>query len=382
MSSSSPSKEALRQTPLHAVHTDAGARMVPFAGYSMPLRYSSQVDEHHAVRKAAGMFDVSHMGEVFVSGVDAERFLLRLAPNDVSKLRIGQAHYSALLSDEGTFLDDLLVYRTGEQTYMLVVNAAGRHEDVAWIERQAEGFEVEIDDRSDATALIALQGPEAEAIVGSLGTDLSDLRYYRFRPDEIAGIDVIASRTGYTGEDGFEFYVGAEAAADLWKALADAGASRGLLPAGLAARDTLRLEAGMHLSGQDIDASVTPLEVGLGWIVKLGKEREFVGSERLRAIKRDGPRRRMIGFRLDGRNMARSGYVVRVGRESGEVSGQVTSGSWSPTLEASIGLALLDGSDSEGPLEPIEAGTPLVAEIRGKDVPGEVVALPFYRRPK
>lgn len=375
MSSSPTSEEALRHTPLHAVHTEAGARMVPFAGYSMPLRYSSQVDEHHAVRRAAGMFDVSHMGEVFVSGRDAERFLLHLAPNDASKLRVGQAHLSALLTERGTFLDDLLVYRVAEQEYMLVVNGATRHQDVEWIQRHAESFDVEVQDRSDDTAMIALQGPEAEAIVAGLGTDLKDLRYYRFRNDELAGIEVLASRTGYTGEDGFEFYVDAGSAVDLWRTLLDAGQSVGLLPAGLAARDTLRLEAGMHLSGQDFDQSVTPLEVGLGWVVKFGEDRDFIGSERLRAIKRDGARRCMVGFRLDGRNMARSGYDVRVG----ETRGRVTSGSWSPTLEASIGLALLE---SETPLDPIEPGSPLVAEIRGKDVSGEVVALPFYRRPK
>lgn len=373
--SSSPRSEELRKTPLHAVHTEAGARMVPFAGYSMPLRYSSQVDEHHAVRKAAGMFDVSHMGEVFVSGPDAERFLRYLAPNDVAKLRTGQAHLSALLTRQGTFLDDLLVYRLGEQEYMLVVNGATRHHDVEWIEQQAEGFDVDVRDRSDETAMIALQGPSAENIVAGLGTDLSDLRYYRFRKCELAGIEVLASRTGYTGEDGFEFYVDAASAERLWKTLMDAGRSDGLLPAGLAARDTLRLEAGMHLSGQDFDQSVTPLDVGLGWIVKLAEDREFIGSEALRAIKREGPRRRMIGFRLEGRNMARTGYVVRVG----DVCGRVTSGSWSPTLEASIGLALME---SNGPLDPIDPGTALVAEIRGKDAPGEVVALPFYRRPK
>lgn len=373
MMSSSPN-EAL-QTPLHGVHLAAGARMVPFAGYSMPLRYSSQVDEHHAVRRAAGLFDVSHMGEVFVSGPDAERFLRRLAPNDVAKLRIGQAHYSALLTERGTFLDDLLVYRVDEAEYMLVVNAAGRGEDVAWIERHAADFDVRVEDRSDATALIALQGPRAEAIVAELGTDLSDLRYYRFRPATLAGTDVIASRTGYTGEDGFEFYVAADQSVGLWNMLRDAGDAHGLIPAGLAARDTLRLEAGMHLSGQDIDDSVTPLEVGLDWIVKLAGDRDFIGSGRLRSIKRDGPHRRMVGFRLEGRNMARTGYTVRVP----DASGRVTSGSWSPTLEASIGLALLEG---DSPLEKVEPGTALIAEIRGKEIAGEVVALPFYRRPK
>ncbi len=348
--------------------------MVPFAGYEMPVRYGSQLDEHHAVRKAAGLFDVSHMGEVDVEGPEAVAFLQRLSPNDVSKLRVGQAHYNALLSEQARFIDDLLVYRLGEQHFLLVINAGHRAEDLAWIEEQARPFDVHIDDRSDATALIALQGPASAAILSTLTpADLPSLRYYRFALGEVSGIPAMISRTGYTGEDGFELYVDADAAPELWESLLDAGEPMGLVPAGLGARDTLRLEAGMLLSGQDIGPFITPYEAGLGWIVKLDKGTSCIGSEVLQHQREHGIERRLVGFELEGRAMARTGYKISVDG----IEGTVTSGSWSPTLERSVGIACIESSSV---LEPVAAGSPVVAQVRRSGVLGKAADLPFYRR--
>ena len=282
----------LKRTPLYEAHRAAGARIVPFAGWEMPVQYAGVIDEHRAVRSAAGLFDVSHMGEVRVRGAGAQDFLQRLTPNDVAKLADGQAHYSGLLTERGTYLDDLLVYRLAADDYLVVVNAANRERDVAWIEGRAAEFgrDVEVADRSDDYALLALQGPRAAAILGPLATpDVTAIRYYHFGHGEVDGVPALISRTGYTGEDGFELYVAPDDARRLWDRLLAAGREEGLAPAGLGARDTLRLEAAMALYGHELDEETTPYEAGLGWVVKLDKG-DFVGREALRRAEGGGNR--------------------------------------------------------------------------------------------
>ncbi|REJ76988.1 MAG: glycine cleavage system aminomethyltransferase GcvT [Acidobacteria bacterium] len=378
---------ALQTTPLHSQHVEAGAKMVPFAGFDMPLRYSGQVEEHHAVRRAVGVFDVSHMGEIVLRGPGADAFAQWATPNDVGRLRIGRAHYSSLLDDDGRLLDDLLVYRRGENDLLLVVNGATRAADVRHLGEllgRWEGAAVELDDQSDRWALIAVQGPLAEGVVTAacerLGgpPEVAALRYYGFT-ETAGGQGVIVSRTGYTGEDGFEIYVAAEQAVTWWRTVHEIGAARGLLPCGLAARDTLRLEAGMLLSGQDLGPHVTPLEVGLGWTVKLDKG-DFVGRDALARQQRDGLERRLVGFELVERAIARHGDRLSIGESGGEdsLAGEVTSGSWSPTLERGIGLAVVEGR--RGFAAPA-AGTAAEIAVRGRSVAARIVALPFYRRP-
>lgn len=346
--------------------------MVPFAGYELPVQYSGVVEEHKAVRERAGLFDVSHMGEFLVEGTDACSFLQRVTPNNVARLEVGQAHYSALLNEDGTFLDDLLVYRLSNQRYMLVVNAAGRTGDLERLAAQLRegGEDATLEDQSDATALLALQGPKAPQILSTL-TDLAldEVRYYRFAQADVAGIGMIVSRTGYTGEDGFELYVDQDRAVELWGALVSAGEPHGLQPAGLGARDTLRLEAGMMLSGQDIGPGTTPLEAGLDWIVKW-KKGDFFGREALAEQRDSGPAERVVGFEVTERGIARAGYPVA---DSGEQVGTVTSGSWSPTLEKAIGLAKLPSSLAE-------VGRELSVLVRNRPIGIRVVDLPFYRR--
>ncbi len=347
--------------------------MVPFAGWSMPVQYSGVKDEHLAVRSRAGLFDVSHMGEITVLGEDAADLIQRLTPNDVTALRPGRAHYSAFLTDRGTFVDDLLVYCRGARDYLLVVNAGGRTADLALIHEEVEraGASVEVRDDSDSTALIALQGPLAsEILAGLTEIDLSKIRYYRFKNGEVAGVPTLVSRTGYTGEDGFELYLPAEASPEVWRTLLAAGEPHGLVPAGLGARDTLRLEAGMMLSGVDIGPTVTPYEAGLGWIVKLGQEGDFRGRQALEAEKESGPRRRIVGFEVKGRGVARSGYPVLA---NGQSAGETTSGGWSPTLERSIGLAMVSAEVAAG-------DEPLALEVRGREVEIARVPLPFFKR--
>ncbi len=346
--------------------------MVPFAGYELPVQYSGVVEEHHAVRRRAGLFDVSHMGEFRVEGSGACSFLQRVTPNNVAKLAVGQAHYSALLNEDGTFLDDLLVYRLAEKRFMLVVNAAGRDGDFERLMGQLKegGEDATLEDQSDATGLLALQGPKAAEILGSLTElALADIGYYRFAETAVAGIEMIVSRTGYTGEDGFELYVDQSRAVELWNALLGAGESLGLQPAGLGARDTLRLEAGMMLSGQDIGPATTPLEAGLSWIVKW-KKGDFFGREALVAQRDGGPRERVVGFEVMERGIARAGHEVA---EGDNTVGAVTSGSWSPTLEKAIGLAKVPASLAE-------VGTELCVRVRNRPLAIRVVELPFYRR--
>ncbi len=364
--------EELKHTPLHDAHVRAGAKLVEFAGWRMPVQYSGVIEEHRAVRSAAGLFDVSHMGEIRVSGAGAERFLQRMTPNDVAKLRPGRAHYSSLLTEEGTYIDDLLVYSLGEGRYLLVVNASNADGDHRWLADHLEAGaagDLELADVSGDYALLALQGPAAtEVLQGLTDVALAEIKRYGFAEGRVNGGDAIVSRTGYTGEDGFELYVAPRDAEALWEALLEAGRPAGLLPAGLGARDTLRLEAAMALYGHEIDRTTTPFEAGLGWTVKLEKG-DFVGRQALVEHREAGLARRLVGFEVTGRGIARHGHEVVAG---GETVGSVTSGTWSPTFEKALGMAYV-------PAELAETGARL--EIRGKrSLEATVVDLPFYRK--
>ena len=364
--------ETLKRTPLHATHVAAGARMVPFGGWDMPVQYSGIIEEHRAVRTRAGLFDVSHMGEVELAGPGAVPLIQRLVTNDLGRVAIGQAMYTPLCTPEGGIIDDLLVYRLGDARLMAVVNAANTDADLAWIRGHLER-DVALTDKSADTALLALQGPRAPAILARLTREPVDLiKYYWFRDGvEVAGRRTIVSRTGYTGEDGFELYAAAEDAAHLWEAILDAGRPDGILPAGLGARDTLRLEAGLLLHGNDMDTTTTPIEVGLGWTVKFQKG-DFIGADVLRRQKAEGTSRRLAGFVLEGRAIARHGFPIVL---DGRRAGTVTSGSFGPTVEKSIGLGFVPAAQAS-------PGSRIAVEIRGRAVPAAVVKLPFYTRAK
>jgi len=361
----------LKRTPLNKVHRDMGARMVEFAGWDMPVYYSGVIAEHLAVREKAGLFDVSHMGEIEVKGEDSLSFLQRLTPNDVAKLTPGKIHYNALLYPEGTFVDDLLIYCLGEKHYLLVVNAANTDKDYQWIVEHKEG-RVEVINRSPEYVQVAIQGPEAEGILAKLvDVPLGDIRYYRFIRGKVIGVEAIISRTGYTGEDGFELYFSPQYAEKVWYALMEAGKDKGLIPAGLGARDTLRLEAKMALYGNDIDRTTTAIEADLAWIVKIDKG-DFIGRDVLARQLKEGVSRKLIGFEMLGREVARHGYPVLIG---GKEVGKVTSGSYAPYLKKNIGLAYL-------PIESTEVGTEFSVLVRNKEARAKVVPTPFYKRKK
>ncbi len=358
-----------RRTSLHERHVVAGAKMVEFAGWEMPVRYSSQIDEHQAVRGAAGLFDVSHMGEIRVRGDGALDFLQRITPNNVARLKLGRAHYSGLLTERATYIDDLLIYHLAEGDYLLVVNAANAAADFEWLSAQPHPG-CEIEDCSERYALLALQGPKAlEILSRHTETDLEAIPYYGFAEGEVDGTPAILSRTGYTGEEGFELYLDPAAAPGTWDMLLQSGSGDGLRPAGLAARDTLRLEAGMALYGHEIDSETTPYEAGLGWVVKL-KKGDFIGRDVLVEQKEKGTEKRLVGFEIRGRGIARQDHPVLHG---GEPVGRVTSGSWSPTLEKAIGTAHV-------PSRLAAEGTELAVRVRRRELPAVVVPLPFYRR--
>ena len=361
------------KTPLHGRHVALGAKMVSFGGWEMPLQYSGITEEHLAVRRAAGLFDVSHMGEIEVAGADALAAVQRISTNDAARLEVGQAQYSALATQEGTFVDDLLVYRLGDEHFLLVVNAATIAKDFAWIRDGIQGVgDAVAVNTSSRYALIAVQGPRALEIVQSLTeVDLASIGYYRFATGEVANVRSTISRTGYTGEDGFEIFVAPQVAERLWGALLSAGAPAGLRPAGLGARDTLRLEAAMRLSGQDIDETTSVLEAGLGWIVGWEKP-EFVGRAALVRQRAAGVTRQLVGFEMVERGIARHGYPVYVGEDR---VGVVTSGTRTPFLEKAIGLTYLPRAASA-------PGAECAIEIRGRRVRARVVPLPFYKRPR
>jgi aminomethyltransferase len=362
-----------REVPLGPLHRRLGARMVPFAGYQLPLQYSSIRAEHQAVRERAGLFDVSHMGEVRVDGPGAPAYLQRLVTNDVGKLEVGQALYTVMCREDGGIVDDLLVYRDPDG-YMCVVNAARHDDDLTWMRHQLPPSGVELEDQSDQTCLLALQGPLSLQILEPLadGAELAAIPYYHHQPGRVLGVPVRISRTGYTGEDGFELYCDREAAEGLFQGILDRGRSHGLLPAGLGARDTLRLEAGFRLYGQDITLDRNPISAGLGWVVKLDKG-DFVGREALVQAKAQ-PQLSFIGLRLLGRGIPRPHQVIQV---DGEPIGEVTSGSYGFSVGAGIAMGYVrpgsapKGSEVEVMLraDPAEAGA------------AQVVSLPFYRRP-
>jgi glycine cleavage system T protein (aminomethyltransferase) len=345
--------------------------MVPFGGWEMPVEYSGLIAEHMAVRRAAGLFDVSHMGEFEVEGGGALPFLQRVTSNNLARLVDGQAQYSALPLPNGAPVDDVIVYRRASDRYLLVVNAGNIEKDWSWLQSQSpEGCT--LNNRSRDYALLALQGPAAAVVLqGLTGLDLAGIAYYHFAEGDVGGHPVIVSRTGYTGEDGFEILVAAERAEALWRRLIGSGKDKGLVPAGLGARDTLRLEARMCLYGSDMDETTTLIEAGLGWIVSLeGAKGDFSGRAVLEAQKKNGPPRKLVGFEVVGRGIARHGYPVCLGEE--EV-GAVTSGSFAPFLQKSIGLCYLPAASAA-------VGTDLQVDIRGRPVAARVVPTPFYKR--
>jgi aminomethyltransferase len=356
----------LKRTPFYERHVALGAKIVPFAGYEMPVQYAQGITvEHKAVRERCGLFDVSHMGEFIVRGARAVEFVNYVTTNDVAALAIGQVHYSTILNERGTIEDDCLVYRFADRV-MMVVNASNVAKDFAHIARHAADFGVTIEDVSDDMGLLALQGPMAARILQPLTrTDLSQIGYYHFAEGSVGGMPMIISRTGYTGEDGFELYHDVQYSERLWDTLMSAG---DVTPAGLGARDTLRLEMGMALYGNDIDDTVTPLEANLAWLVKL-KKGAFVGSPVLNSQKANGVTKKLIGFTLGDRNIARHGYPVFA---NGTASGAVCSGTMSPTLGTPIGTCYL-------PADLAKEGTTFEIEIRGKRVPATVVRPPFYK---
>jgi aminomethyltransferase len=365
----------LKQTPLHAAHVALGARMVPFAGWDMPVQYAGLVEEHTAVRTRAGLFDVSHMGELELAGQGALEAVQHVSCNDAAKLQVGQIQYSGLTTPEGTFVDDLLVYRFGPSHYLLVVNAGNIDKDFAWISARAREAapQVGIVNSSDRYALLALQGPRAQSILQALtAVDLTAVKYYWFAHGEVAGVRGTVSRTGYTGEDGFEIMVPSATATRVWDAVLQAGRAEGLVPCGLGARDTLRLEAAMRLYGHDIDETTTVLEAGLGWIVGWSKP-EFLGRDALHAQKANGAGRALVGFEVaTERAIARRGHPVL---HEAKVVGTVTSGTYAPFLKKAIGMAYVPSSLAT-------PGTTIAIDIRGRHAAATVVPLPFYRRPK
>jgi aminomethyltransferase len=364
----------LKQTPLCAVHRAMGARMVEFGGWEMPVQYSGIIEEHRAVRGAAGLFDLGHMGQVEVTGPDAAAFLNWVATNDVSALDEGHAHYSLLCLPNGNAIDDILIYRLPGR-YFVVVNASNTDKDVAWLQaRRAErpDLDATVRDISAATMMLALQGPRAAAILQPFADrNLDDLPAFGCVDGTVEGAPAIIARTGYTGEDGFELYFAPEHAERLWTALLEAGRPHGLLPIGLGARDTLRLEAKMALYGHELTEEINPYEARLGWAVKLDKG-DFIGREALAAINADGPARKLVGFKMTGRGVARADYPLV---DDGQTVGHVTSGTMSPTLGEAIGLALVR-ADLAG------VGRPLHIQIRERPVDAVQVPTPFYRRPR
>ena len=364
----------LRRTPLYDRHVALGAKMVPFAGYEMPIQYDGIVVEHRTVRSRAGLFDLSHMGEFLFTGKGARTDVDRLVSSDIAGLAIGEARYGLLCNEGGTIVDDVIVYRTGETEFLMVVNAANIAKDRAHVLRSL-GDDAAFDDRSLATALIAVQGPRAAEILDAqTGSAVSGLasfgvarRHILGHPDRHRVVNATVARTGYTGEDGFEIFVANDDASTVWDALLASGRDAGLKPIGLGARDTLRLEARFSLYGNDIDETTNPIEAGLGWTCKLDKD--FIGRDAIVAKKAEGPKRKIAGLVVEG-GVARHGHEVTSG---GEVVGLVTSGTYGPTVDRNIALAYV-------PTPLSKVGTALGVRIRGKDVPATVVKTPFYRR--
>jgi aminomethyltransferase len=360
----------LKQTPFYNIHAALGAKMVEFAGYEMPIQYTSIIEEHLAVRHNAGVFDVTHMGEFYVRGNDALAFLQKTTINDAAKLNPGKIQYSAMCYQDGGIIDDLLVYKL-EKEYMLVVNASNLQKDFDWLQSQKFG-DVKIENVSDTTAMLAIQGPKSlETLQQLTKEDLLKMEYYSFKQNTLAGIPMLISRTGYTGELGFELYFNADIAQStkIWNAIFDAGRQYGIIPVGLGARDTLRLEMGYCLYGNEIDKTTHPLEAGLGWITKLDKD-DFIGKNAIVRAKKEGLKRKLIGFTLQDKALARHGYEIL---NNSQVVGNVTSGTFSPSLQKGIGMGYVAS-------ELAKAGTVVSISIRGKEIPSAVVAVPFLQK--
>lgn len=361
----------LQRTALYDVHAALGAKIVPFAGFEMPVLYKGIVAEHHAVRERVGIFDVSHMGEVTVRGAGALDFVQRITVNDASTLAVGQAQYSAMCLEHGGIVDDLLVYKRGENDFLLVINASNIEKDYAWMERNATG-DVELRNVSNDYTLLAVQGPKAiETLAKLTSVDLASIAYYHFTEGELAGVPMIISRTGYTGEVGFELYLPSdkETSEKVWNAVMEAGAEHGIEPVGLGARDTLRLEMGYCLYGNDIDESTNPIEAGLGWITKTAKP-EFIGKEAIMKVKEEKPSRKLVGFEMNERAIPRQHYAISV---DGKTIGEVTSGTSSPTLGKGIGMGYVESAYAA-------AGTTINIVIRDKEIPATVVKPPFVKK--
>ncbi|HEX7949246.1 MAG TPA: glycine cleavage system aminomethyltransferase GcvT [Candidatus Limnocylindrales bacterium] len=364
--------EPPRETALVEIHRALGARLIDFAGWLMPVQYAGILDEHRAVRERAGLFDLSHMGELFVEGDDAGDALAAALVTDPRTLTVGRAQYSMICAPDGGIIDDLIVYRLGSERFLVVANAGNATVVSDELAARLAGWKAVLDDRSLATSLVAIQGPRAAGILGPL-TDvaLGSLKYYAIAEGQVAGIPALVARTGYTGEDGFELFVDWARGPAAWQALADAGRTADVVPCGLGARDTLRLEAGMPLYGNELDRQTTPYDAGLARVVKLDKPGDFVGRAALERAAREGPSKRLVGLRVTGRGIARHGYRVFAGDRA---TGVVTSGTQSPTLGYPIAMAYVAPGDGE-------PGTMLDVEIRDQRVAAEVVPLPFYKRP-
>jgi aminomethyltransferase len=361
------------ETPLAARHDALGARMIDFAGWRMPVQYDSILEEHRAVRERVGLFDLSHMGELMIEGPEAASGLARALVSDPASLAVGRAQYSMICAPDGGIIDDLIVYRLADERFLVVANAGNATVVSDTLAERLAGTRAILDDQSLATGLVAIQGPRSVEVLSPLTElDLSGLRYYAIADGHVAGIPALVARTGYTGEDGFELFVEWSRTPELWDALATAVAASDGRPVGLGARDTLRLEAGMPLYGNELDRSTNPYEAGLGRVVKLTKEADFVGRAALERVASDGPRRRLVGLIVEGRGIARHGYAIR-SADGQRPTGEVTSGTQSPTLGTPIAMGYVASADAE-------PGTALEIAIRDGWVPARVVELPFYRR--
>lgn len=358
----------MKKTAIYDEHLNLGAKIIDFGGWQMPVQYSSIIDEHKAVRNKAGLFDVSHMGEILIRGKNSLDLVQKIITNDASKMEIGQVIYTPMCYEDGGIVDDLLVYRLKDDEFLLVVNASNTTKDFKWIKKNSELFkDVEVVNKTDYYSLIAIQGPISREIISELLDDkIKDLKYYKFIDTKINGFDAIISRTGYTGELGFEIYLKAENGPILWRKLLEIGNDKGLVPAGLGARDTLRLEKALCLYGNDISENTNPLEAGLSWTVKLDKN-DFNGQKELEKVNKKGVNRKLVGFKMIDRGIPRHGYKIKMNDK--EV-GEVTSGSYSPSLDENIGLAYID-------VENISMGNMIDICIRKREVKAKIVETPF-----
>lgn len=360
----------MKYTKFYKIHEDLGAKIVDFAGFQMPIQYSSMIEEHKAVRKSVGVFDVSHMGEIFIRGEKALDFVQKITVNNAAKLTVGKVQYSAMCYEDGGIVDDLLVYKIADDEFMLVVNGANKEKDFKWMNKNND-FSVSVDDESDEYSLLAVQGPNSKKVLEKICDKEIDLEFYTYFKANVAGVDMILSRTGYTGELGYELYFkGDEAVAKkVWDALFEAGKEFDIQPVGLGARDSLRLEMGFCLYGNDIDQSTNTIEAGLRWITKFKKESDFIGRDALLKVKEEGIKRRLVPIIAEKRAFPRKGYEITI---DGKTIGEVTSGTVSPILEKPIAMAYVDKNY-------IEEGTKLNIKIRGKEIPATVVKLPFVK---